>query len=103
MTGVEVGRDLDARERQRLAAIMRQEDMAQAKLDEILARRDAVIRALRWGDNGQGPVMPDALIGATVSKQHPRGLSRTTIHRIVGRLKDRTTSSNGSDRSGTSD
>jgi hypothetical protein len=103
VTNVEVGRDLDARERQRLAAIMRQEDVAQAKLDEILEQRDAAVRSLRWGSDGRAPVMPEQLIAATVSREHPRGLSRTTIHRIVGRVKDQPTSPNGSDQSGTSD
>lgn len=103
MTGVEVGRKLTAQERARLRAVMRTEDAAQEQMDTTLRIRDALIRTLRWGGPGIEPVLPEELIRATVSKQHPSGLGRTTIHRIVGRLKDRPTSSNGSDQSGTSD
>lgn len=103
MTGVEVGRKLTPQELARLRQVMRGEDAAQDQMDAALRARDGLVRSLRWGGGGVAPVLPEELIKATVSKRHPGGLTRTTIHRIVGRLKDRATSSNGSDHSGTSD
>lgn len=78
-------------ERRALAAILRREDKIRNDLEDVLAERDGLIRSLRWGLAGQDEVMPDALISATRCARYPDGLSRTTIHRIVGRLKDRPT------------
>jgi len=83
------GRELEPAERTRLARIMRDEDRARAGLDEVLERRDALVRDLRWGNGSRGPVRPEAIRSATRSRSHPDGLGRSTLHRIVGRSRDR--------------
>jgi len=85
------GRRLDPAERTRLARAMRDEDRARDGLDEVLRRRDAVIRDLRWGDGTRGEIMPETIRQATRSKHHPDGLSRTTVHYAAGRARDQRT------------
>lgn len=99
MTGVEDrrGRELEPDERTYLQRIMREEDRVLAKLDDVLGRRDALLRDLRWGRPGRGEVMPETLRAATRSVRHPDGLGRTTLHRAVGRRRDRESSTSSTD------
>lgn len=98
MTSVETGRELSTQERQALSRILRQEDRARAELDRILDRRDATLRAYRWGAEDRAPVRPESLIAATVCPRYPTGLSRTTFYRAVGRTKDARPQAHGSDQ-----
>lgn len=84
-----VRRRLEPDERSQLAQLLRTEQRRADELDKIMSKRDALIRALRWGHNGRAPVLPEALMAATRCTRYPQGISRTTLHRITGRLKDR--------------
>jgi hypothetical protein len=82
---------LEPDERAQLAQLLRIEHRRATELAATVNERDALIRALRWGHGGRAPVKPEALTAATRCEQYPTGLSRTTVHRIVGRIKDRPT------------
>jgi len=83
------GRELDQAERTLMARIMRDEDKVRDALRDVLRRRDAAIQDLRWGDAGRGEVMPAVLRRATISRHHPTGLARATLHRATGEHPDR--------------
>jgi len=68
---------------------MAEEDQAVAKMGRVLERRDALLRALRWGSGGRPGVAPEDIRRATVSKQHPNGIGRATLQRATGRVRDR--------------
>jgi len=76
-------------ERSQLRKVMTDEDRIMARADEVLARRDALLRALRWGTDGRPGVAPADLREATVSIRHPNGIGRSTLQRATGRVKDR--------------
>lgn len=90
MTDVERFRSrLEPDERSQLAQLLRAEQRREDELNKIIRKRDALIRELRWGHKGRAPVRPETLMASTRCSRFPDGLSRTTLHRIVGRLKDR--------------
>lgn len=85
---------LEPDERSQLAQLLRAEQRREDELNKIIRKRDALIRDLRWGHKGRAPVRPETLMASTRCGRYPLGLSRTTLHRIVGRLKDRPTDTN---------
>lgn len=101
MNAVEQTRRMDAEERAYLRKIVAETDRAQAKADDVRDRRDALLRTLRWGSAHRAPVSPAELIAATVTPEHPNGLSPTTFYRAVGRTKDRPAVTKGSEQDGT--
>lgn len=79
------------RERQRLHRVLDEEDKIRKSLKAVLERRDAMLREMRWGRTGPSavrPVRPESLRAATKCARYPRGLSRTTFYRAVGRTED---------------
>lgn len=85
-------RPLDPEERSYLRKVLADEDRALDKVKDVLKRRDALLRALRWGTAGRAGVAPEDIRRATVSKYHPNGIGRATLQRATGRVQDRRTS-----------
>jgi len=83
---------MDPDERSYLRRIMTEEDRALDKVSDILKRRDALLRALRWGTGGRPGVAPEEIRRASVSKHHPSGIGRATLQRATGTVRDRKTS-----------
>ncbi len=86
-----MGRELTSSERAALRRLVSTEDRTRKVHDDALSERDAYVRALRWG---HPEVMPELICEET-------GLSRSTVHRIVGRKRDRPSSTNGAEHDGT--
>lgn len=90
-------RPLEPWERTLLRKAMADEDRIMVEADAVLARRDALLRAFRWGMDGRPGVAPAQLRAATVSARHPNGIGRSTLQRATGRVRDRRTDEQTSD------
>lgn len=88
-------RPLDPEERVYLRKVLADEDRALDKVADVLKRRDALLRALRWGAGGRAGVAPEDIRRATVSKHHPNGIGRATLQRATGRVRDQRSDEQG--------
>lgn len=81
MIGVHKSRPVSDLEQQLLLSFEAQEQELERLKGDVIDKRNALLREMRWGANGQAPVMVKDLRMATK-------LSRAHVNRIVGLVRD---------------